>query len=576
MIALMLLAAGCGGPDASCGEDDPGERLLRRLTHSEYDRTVGDLLGVDEEPGRFFAADPVIEGFRNDAEALGVDGLLADQYRGAAEELAATVAVSTLLPCDPDASGAEDCAMDFVEHFGLRAFRRPLSDDDVVRYVDLWATVAADDGFDEGIRWVITAMLQSPHFLYRSELGAHDKGKTYALTDWEMATALSYTLWGTMPDNELFLAAAAGALATDDEIDAHVQRMLIDDRARHLAAGFVDAWLDLGQLQTVSREGLTSDLRATMRADIHTWIEGLALGGGTLADLMSEGALITQPGVLTRWARADGSSPIHRGLMVRERLLCEDLPPPPPNLDTIAPEVDPSLSTRERFAAHTSAPPCAICHDQIDPLGVGFEHFDQLGQWRTDDAGHTIDATGDLDGLPYDGAEELSELLIDDERFRTCFVWGWRRHARGTHACGEDLGPDVPLLAPVAAIPTTYGFRHRRGGRSEGDTFAVDGIAPAGAIDPEVGEGGGVETVGLQLVVTNDWGDGYCADGTAHNDSDEPVAWMGQWPSDGDITSIWNATVEQRGDDWLFRSDDPDAQLEPGGIATFGFCANRW
>ncbi|MBX2798890.1 MAG: DUF1588 domain-containing protein [Myxococcales bacterium] len=399
----------------SCGEEEPAERLLRRLTHAEYDRTVSDLLGFDVRAGEKFASDPVVDGFRNDAHALVVGDLLADQYASSAESLAAAVDVRSLVDCDPGAEGEGTCAAVFVEDFGFRAFRRPLTVADIERYVGLWSDVAAAEGYEEGLRWVVIAMLQSPHFLYRPELGVQVEPGLFQLTDWEMASALSYALWGTMPDAVLFEAAADDALSSPDDIDAQIARMVggvdgapLDDRLADRAVGFLDAWLDLGQLSTVSREGLTPELRESLRRETETLMRDLVGEDAGLSDLMGArhttldpllaehyglgqtglveldgeryGGLLTQGSVLTTFARPTGSSPVHRGVLVRERLLCEHLPPPPSNLDTSPPEVDPNLSTRERYSQHGSDPECAVCHDAIDPLGFAFEHYDQLGR----------------------------------------------------------------------------------------------------------------------------------------------------------------------------------------------------
>ncbi|MEM6925676.1 MAG: DUF1592 domain-containing protein, partial [Myxococcota bacterium] len=365
MNLFLMGLLGCGGnPDdgaeaPTCGEIEPAERLLRRLTHDEYRRTVRDLTGQTVDAS--LAADQVVEGFRNDAHALVVNGLLADQYRTAAEAVGQSFDVDAALPCDPSSEGEVACATDFVREFGLRAFRRPLDAGDVEAYVQLWSD-SAQEGFDEGIRWVVTAMLQSPHFLYRSELGARDVPGRFVLTDWEVATALSYSLWGTMPDDVLFDAADRGALSSDDDIDAQIERMMADPRAHDTVGRFVEAWLDLDQLATVPREGLSPAAREEMaqatRDQVALWVEG----GGTLSTLLLDGELLVDPSVLTTYARPDGSSPVHRGVLVRERLLCEELPPPPPNLDTSPPAVDPTQSTRERYSQHADDPACAGCH----------------------------------------------------------------------------------------------------------------------------------------------------------------------------------------------------------------------
>ncbi len=575
VVALFLFA--CGGQDAepeaaeSCGETEPGERLLRRLTHDEYRRTVRDLTGVTVDTP--LASDEVVEGFRNDAHALVVDGLLADQYRTSAEAVGEAFEVADHLDCDRTARGDVACATAFVRDFGLRAFRRPLTDDDVSRYVELWAEVAASDGFDEGIGWVVTAMLQSPHFLYRSELGARGAPGRFVLTDWEMATALSYSLWGTLPDDALLEAAGRGELTSDDDIDAQIERMMDDPRALETVGRFVEAWLDLEPLGTVAREGLTPELREEMARATREQVAAWVADGGSLSDLLVDGGLLVEPSLLTTYARPDGSSPVHRGVLVRERFLCEELPPPPPNLDTSPPPVDPTKSTRERYRQHADDPACSGCHALIDPLGFAFEHYDQLGQWRDDDEGHPIDASGSLDGVPFVGADGLAEALVDDPRTRECFVYSWRRHVRGTHACGADPGPDVSLVGPLHEVLHTWGFRNRRGAYGEYDTFAVGLLPGEGEAVPPVEEPpGGVR---FTIEVTSDWGGGYCTRGEVVNETERAVTWSGQWPVDGAIDNIWDAEVSEAGGAWTFTGRENNATLEPGRRTTFGFCASR-
>lgn len=586
----------CEVPEpVACADADAG-RVLRRLTHAEYARTVRDLLGVEIDPSGF-ASDPIVDGFRNDAAALVVSDLLADQYRSAADTIVAGVELSTLLPCTTDDAA---CAAAFVEDFGYRAFRRPLTQTDIDRYMALWTEVAAAEGFDEATRWVLRAMLQSPHLLYRSELGVQGADGRFALTGWEVATALSYTLWGTTPDDAMLADAASGKLDTIEGIAEVADRMMADPRTIESAADMVEAWLDLGQLAGVSRDGLTPSIRAAMKQETRDLVTDLASSGGTLSDLMSArhtfvdgelaalyglsgtgrveldgvkyGGLLTQGSVLTTHGHPSGSGPVQRGVMIRERMLCDDLPPPPSNLDVSPPEVDPNASTRDRYTEHSVNPECSSCHVKIDPLGFGFEHYDQLGRWRTDDAGHAIDASGHVDGVLFEGPMALATALLDDPRFRTCFVETWRRHATGVAACGEDLGSEVGLLEPLARLPTTPSFLERAGGPEEGDTFSIGTrTEPADPGEVEVPPG----ELGFVLTVASDWGAGYCADGAVTNGSTEPVTWEVRATPDGTINNIWDAVVVDDGGDWVFGGASHNAELAPGATATFGFCAER-
>jgi Protein of unknown function (DUF1588)/Protein of unknown function (DUF1592)/Protein of unknown function (DUF1587)/Protein of unknown function (DUF1595)/Cellulose binding domain len=595
-----LLLVACGGLDRFAGADADcaqSPRLLRRLTHDEYAASVGDLFNVDVDPASF-AADPVVDGFRNDAEALVVTDLLAEQYRSTAESVGDQVDLGLLLACDRSVRGDAGCAAAVIEDLGFEVFRRPLTQVDIDAYLELWTDVATEDGYDEGLRWVVIGMLQSPHFLYRSELGEQDDDGAFSLTKWELATALSYSLLGTTPSRDLLDRVSDGLLEAPADVAQVSAELLTDPRALSVAADFVEVWLDTGQLETVSREGLTPELRDAMRQETRDLVIALASADGTLSELLTTAAssggpaedggpadagttdldvslvagVLTQASVLTAHGRPLGSGPVQRGVFVRERLLCEDLPPPPSNLNVAPPEADLSTTTREQYASHSADPACVACHDRIDPLGFAFEHYDQLGAYRALDNGFPIDDSGDIDGVPFSGPAGLAEGLLNDERFRSCFVSTWRRHATGLPACGEDQGVDVTILGPLAELSGLPGFAVRTGGEEEGDSLAAgDRAAVAPPEDVELPPGG----IELALDTSNDWGSGYCAEATVTNTGDEPALWVVSTPVDGAITNLWDAVVKQDGDNWLFSGATWNRQLAPGASTHFGFCANR-
>ena len=516
--------SGSTGPTASVKKERKGARMdpyrgdCVALDHSEYQRTIEDLLGIATDHADTLAPDVAIDGFPNDVDALLVSGLLADQYRAAAEDMASVADISGMLSLCPRGGGAvTQCAAQTINDLGTRTFRRPLAADELTVYLELWADVAAEDGFFEGIRWVLAGMLQSPHFLYRSEAGHLQGGESYVLTDWEVASALSYLIWGTMPDDELFAAAASGEPEHLGEIEVQADRLLADDRALETAADFVEIWLHLDRLATVSREGLTWELQEAMREQTRETVKTLVSEGAPLSALvagtqshipdtlaahygLSEsgwvsldgeryGGLLTHGSLLTVFALADGSSPVHRGVAVRERMLCEHLPPPPANLDTSPPATDADGTTREKYAVHSSLPECASCHDMIDPIGFGFENYDHLGRFRTEEVGQPVDASGDVDGRSFDGVADLAELLVEEDRFRACFVETWRRWGQGTESCADDAG-DVGIIDPLRELTTRASFTQRVAAADEGATRAQGG-RPVIRRDPECGRCGG-------------------------------------------------------------------------------------
>jgi hypothetical protein len=496
VLVLVALAGGCtavgtwGAPTAPTPEPappatavaplSPGERLLRRLSRSEYDRTAADLLGIPSDHLSALAPDTVVNGFDNGADALVVSGLLADQLRAAAEDLAERAA--PLLPCQDTL-----CLEGFVRSFGARAFRRPLSDAEVARYLALHQDLAASGGFRLGLQWVVTAMLESPYFLYRSEIGDADG----LLSPYEIASELSYLLTGTMPDGALFDAAASGALASPDGIAAQVRRLLADPRAKWTFHRFVSAWLRFDLLEQVPKdpaiypEFADPALRASMRSESERFVdEVLEHGDATLGELLSapftfvdpglarlyglpftgtaavqkvslagaaRGGLLTQGAVLSTAARPDSSSPILRGKLVREQLLCQALPPPPPGVVANPPPLDPHQTARQRFAAHDSVQPCAGCHRLMDPIGLGFEDFDGIGRYRTIDGGQPIDASGEIVGSPhsdgrFDGVLDLARTLAASSDVEACFARQWFRFATGL-GDGTELEPEVEAFA---------------------------------------------------------------------------------------------------------------------------------
>ena len=431
-----------------CDIETPLPRRLRRLSHREYAHTMADLFAVELDPRTDLAADTTVNGFDNDAETLRVSSLLADQYRTLAETVSMDADLSPWLTCDLQTDGF-DCAESVLPSIARSVWRRPFHAAEEGAWLDLMHTLAADDGAEAGLRWTLAALLQSPHFLYRSELGTPDEHGTYTLDGWERATALSYHFWGTTPDEALLDAAEAGGLDDAAGMSAEMARLIEDPRFADQVAELADTWLHLHHLETVSRVDLTEADRTQMLDDVHTLIREAVRADATIDDLFKDGGILLEPALLTAHGVPEGSGPVQRGVMVRELLLCQPLPPPPSGVDTSAPDFDPDLSTRERFSQHSDDPLCASCHTLIDPLGFAFEHYDHLGRWRDTDHGHPIDASGNLDGVPFDGATELAAVLADDPRVTTCFVKTARRWGSGATSCAdsvENVGVTQPLV----------------------------------------------------------------------------------------------------------------------------------
>ncbi len=509
------------GPTASCDTPQVGVTKLRRMTQAEYEHTVRDLLGYDGDAAQVFSSDERVGPFTSNNNAA-VTEVQVEQYMTAAEDIAqwAATDVAALLPCDPAAMGEDDCAAAFIADFAPRAYRRPLDAAEFATIQGVYEGGKATGGFDNGIRLVVQGLLQSPWFLYHMEFGQADlnDGTVIALDDHEIASRLSYFLWGTMPDATLFAAAGAGELVTDDGLSAQVDRMLDDPRAREAIASFHTQWVGVDGIDSLEKNadaypaynaGLASAMREETAAfATHVVLDDdglldtlltadftltedpelLALYGVTLpADHVAgdpvplpateRSGLLTQASVMARHAHANQTSPVHRGKLVRENFLCQSLPPPPPTVDNTPPSPDPNATTRERFEQHREDPSCAGCHSLIDPVGFTFENYDGIGAWRDQEGDLTVDASGELIETDVDGvlvgAVELSGKLAQSEQVQQCVTTQWFRFAFGRFESTDDhcstdalqvsfaqSGGDVRQL--IRELVLSDAFRHRR------------------------------------------------------------------------------------------------------------------
>ena len=501
---------------------------IRRLTRFEYNNTVRDLLGDTTNPADVLPPEEEVAGFNNQAAALTSSDLLIEQYMKVAEDVGARAVLDmdALLPdCDPGLDGDDTCALSFIEDFGRRAFRRPLSQAEVERLKAVfdWAANDADLGrFEDGIQVVIEATLQSPSFLYRPELGGEIpiEGDVVPFTSWEMATKLSYMLWNTMPDATLFAAAEADELRTKEQIAAQAARMLDDGKARDLIRNFHTQWLLLTHLGSVTKDAnvypaFSGSLRPLWTEEIQAFIEHVILeGDGSLQTLLTadysfmneelavfygedvldsvtgsefrqvqldpdrRAGFLTSAGLMATHANVNQSSPVFRGKFVREQLMCNTLPLPPNDLVIEPPELDPNKTTKEQFEEIGANSACAGCHTLMNPIGFIFEHYDGVGQWRDQQNGKDIDAVGevvqtdDIDG-EYDGAVELASALAGSTQVQECVSSQWFRFAYNRTVTQEDScsveqlndvfrSSNFNVRALLVALTQTNAFLYRR------------------------------------------------------------------------------------------------------------------
>jgi hypothetical protein len=626
---------------ASCqGVQSTGPRVLRRLARFEYDNSIQDLLGQDANADEGLAADTVVNGFDDNAQALVVTPLLGDQLYTSAERLAAQAVqdLARLAPC-ATANATDDCATQIITDFGRRAFRRPLTDTEAARYLGLHQIGAKDGGFSAGIQLVLTAMLQSPGFLYRTELGDLSADGSFVLDPYEIATELAYTLTGSTPDDVLLDAAKNNALATPDQLDAQAHRLIASARGQAQLVHFVSEWLELDRLASVPKDAaifpeFAPEIRQAMAKEAQRFVARVAFEGeGTLAALLTAplafvddglasfygvpkpsmpdadgfGAVqapdperhgvLALGGVLTTFARPDSTSPVLRGKLVRERVLCQPLQPPPPGIIVQPPPVDPTLSVRQRYAAHSAKQPCQSCHRLIDPIGFAFEHFDGVGRYRELDGDHPVDASGQIvDSVStdahFDNAAQLTQILGASDEVARCFALQWFRFACGV-AENADLSCALEQVQQsfqqsggklsellLSTVRLAHFVRRTAAPGDAAATSAAPEPAPASTPVAEAQDAGaptGMAAAQTGLVVTvhidSSWAAGHCDSVSVRNDSGAAVDWSTQLMIDGTLNDHWNSTADGQSGLVTFTGADWNRTLKPGETAQFGYCA---
>ncbi len=503
-------------------KDTAYDGVMRRLTHSQYNNTVRDLLGDQTRPASHFPPEDYIHGFRNQAEGQSVPPLLAEAYGTAAEKLSRNTFRggdrNNLIPCTPAAASDAACRAKFLRRFGQRAFRRPLTDEEIAQYDSLFQRQANESGeFLRGAQIVVEAMLQSPHFLFRMERGPAGPWYSY-----EVAGRLSYFLWDTMPDDGLFDLAAGGKLATREQAEQATRTMLEDPRARKSMEEFLGQWLRFDRVLSTIRDrrlyrGFSSELAAAMTEETKRLFGHLVWDDGNFMDFFKadysfvstdlatlyefpepaeqfaridfpadsgRGGIFGQAMFLTVTSKPSDTSPTERGLYVREHFLCQAVPPPPPGLNASLPPVtdEKPMTNRERLSIHLNNETCASCHRLIDPIGFGFENYDAIGRYRdkhyltiypTRDEKMKglkkeetkyelpIDASAGVTGIrdsSFSTPRELGEVLAKEPSCQKCVVRHIFRYAMGRQESPEDRATIERLYADFR----DSGFRFRK------------------------------------------------------------------------------------------------------------------
>lgn len=543
LVAFLLpLGLGCtgsigdnpegNGGDGDCVGCDPEtvaalsivSTRFPRLTHAEWENTIVDLFQLSAPTGlsSSFAGDTLGGEFENNQSTMVVSPSLWADYQIAAEEVATLVTedptlLAGIVPSDLPADPGE-AARAFIEQFGKRAYRRPLTSDEVDAYVgqfdgavDLYAT---GDAFTRGVRFTIQAMLQSPFFIYRVEAGSEIVDHLIPLSDYEVAAKLSYMLWGTMPDSELFSAADAGELTEAPGIMAQAQRMLDHPRARGMVGSFHYQLYEYKHYEDVAKDpelfpDFPLDIADSLKTEAAMFVEdiifeeqaGLAelltspftYVNADLAELYGlEGdfdetfvrveldpaeraGLLTRLGFLTANATAREQHSIFRGVFINRRILCAPLPAPPDDFPP-APQGE-WLTNRERIEAYTGKGTCGeTCHGTyINPAGFAFENYNAVGAYQTTENGAPVNAADEYPFMEegtvaYDGPIEFSNLLAEAGQSHSCYARFWLEFAYGRSA---QKGDDIAIEALretsiqgnvkdlIVALTQTKAFRTR-------------------------------------------------------------------------------------------------------------------
>lgn len=503
----------------------PAEATLRKLTVAQYRNSVTDLLGGDIAIPSELEPDTAQNGFYAIAAAKAtISPVAAEKFEAIAYDVAAQALApdrrDAFVGCSPSASIDTPCTRAFVSKLGSRAFRRPLTEAEIGRYVALAEEAARALGdFHAGLEFAIAGFLQSPQFLFRVELGAPDPqdGQRLRFDDYELASRLSYTLWNTTPDQTLLDAAARHELTTPAGLAREADRLLASERAKHAFESFHAERLGLSELDSLTKTeevyaSLDDELRAALRDDLLQTIGEYASGDRDFLELFEtnlafvtprladiygmrgggaglvrvevpasaqRAGLLGKPGFLALNAHSSETSPTLRGKYIRQRVLCESIPAPPPNVVPVLSEPDPNAPTmRDRLKVHAVDPACNSCHAKMDPLGLALEHFDAIGRYRADDHGHALDTRGDLDGVAFEGALELSSLLRDDPRTAACIVRQLYRYATAHVESDGEAGQIQQLIATFRDSGHDFGALVRGVVQSEGFRYAAKESAP--------------------------------------------------------------------------------------------------
>ena len=492
-------------PETGLIKSSPGpSSAFLRLTSLQWENTVRDLFRLQDITGlaHDFLSEPGITRFDNAGGNLDVSPQLRGQYQRAADTLSTMFArdaskLAMLIPSGAP-SDADGKARAFITAFGKRAFRRPLTSAEVDKYVGLFkqgaTVIASSDPIADGVELVLTTMLQSANFVYRMEIGAGPavNGKI-ALTDYEMASRLSYSLGNTMPDDQLLALADSGQLHTNDQVYAQAKRLLDSAGGHATVRDLYHQTFRAVDPTNVIRDPMlnpafVTGMGATMKHEQDLFVdEAIFNKNGNLKELLTgpytfvnkdtaplygvpapsgtdwakvdldpkqRGGLYTQLGFLTATATDKATRPIIRGVHMNRAVLCANVPPPPPGVNTNPPPSTGPMTTRQYFEMITAPALCQGCHGVlINPLGFAFENYDNLGRYRTKEGDLPIDAKATYtfkDGSKtFSNAIDLMNVIAQDEDAHRCYAEGLFSYFYGRDSAA-DSDADKALVDAIS------------------------------------------------------------------------------------------------------------------------------
>lgn len=487
-LGLLVAGAACtnslgGGDEGGLTEDDIigikqcgpiPQDPMRRLTATEYRNSIRDLLPSVQLPALSYVTDTTQNGFDNDASSLAPSSQLisAVQSETLAVAKAAAAARGSLLPCDESEGAA--CGHAWIEDFASRAFRRPITEAEAETLGAIFDKYLASQGFANAFTLTTQAILLSPAFLYRVEKD------TVKATSYDVASRLSYFLWSSMPDAELFAAARDNQLTTDEDVAVQVDRMIADPRALDGFMNFASQWLDLARVDLVNPDGdleWNDTVREALKDESRQFLSELVYkNGGTLRDFLTTNKVYVGPetaqfygvpapndwtemevpnraGFFTqaRFLAATGlpyqPSPVRRGGYILKNLLCVDLGVLPQGVSQEIPPVDPNApdTNRTTYDPLRTASACGSCHNVINPIGYMFEHYDQYGRYRTQDNGFPVDASGEYGADSFANAAEFMSFAADSDQVQACVSLKALIYATG----GVNVSDDACLPSDI-------------------------------------------------------------------------------------------------------------------------------